>query len=62
MMQRPRSIPRTISIQQEWPRESADQLPRRNVRDSTDRFETNDANALLTDLQRAALRWVSFFD
>jgi hypothetical protein len=62
MTQRPSSIPRTTSIQPEWLRESADQLPRRNDPDSTHRFETIDATALLTDLQRAALRWVSFFD
>lgn len=30
--------------------------------EATPRFETDDGNASLTDLQRAALRWLSSFD
>jgi hypothetical protein len=62
MTQRPSSIPATTSMRQEWLAESANHLPHRNDRDRTERFETLDAGALLTDLQRAALRWVSFFE
>lgn len=62
LTRRTSSIPGATWIQEEWPRESADQLPRRNDRDGTDRFETIDASASLTDLQRTALRWLAFFD
>jgi len=42
--------------------EPVEQLTRRNDGDATYRVETDDATALLTDLQRAALRWLSSFD
>ena len=56
------SIPRMTSIQEEWLREPAQQLTRRNDSDTTERFEALDGIARLTDLQRAALRWLAFFD
>lgn len=62
MSQRTSSVPPTTSIRQEWLPESANHLPHRNDHDRTERFETIDASASLTDLQRLALRWVSFFD
>ena len=56
------SIPRVASTQEEWLLEPVEQLTRGNDGDTTYRFETGDGNALLTDLQRAALRWLSSFD
>ena len=56
------SIPAMTSIQEERLREPVEQLTRRNDGDTTDRFETVDGSALMTDLQRAALRWLSSFD
>ena len=56
------SIAHTASIQEERRRESVEQLTRCNDGDTTYRFETDDGSALLTDLQRVALRWLSSFD
>jgi hypothetical protein len=56
------SIRRITSTQEEWLREPVEQLTHRNDGDTRGRFETVDGSALLTDLQRAALRWLSFFD
>jgi len=42
--------------------EPVEQLTRRNDGDATYRVETDDGSALLTDLQRAALRWLASFD
>lgn len=56
------SMPRKPSIQEEWLLEPVQQLTRRNDGDTTYRFEAEDGSALLTDLQRAALRWLSSFD
>jgi hypothetical protein len=56
------SIPPVASTQEEWLLEPVGQLSRRNDGDSAHRFQTDDGSALLTDLQRAALRWLSSFD
>ena len=56
------SIPPKGSIQEEWLLEPVEQQTRRNDGDTTYRFETDDGSALLTELQRAALRWLSSFD
>ena len=56
------SIPPEGPIQEEWLLEPEEPLTRRNDGDSTYRFETDDESALLTDLQRAALRWLASFD
>ena len=56
------SIPRMASTQEEWLLEPVEQPTRRNDGDTRYRFETDDGSALLTDLQRAALRWLSSFD
>jgi hypothetical protein len=55
------SIPRTPSIQEERPVAPVEQLTRRNDGD-TYRSKTDDRSELLTDFQRAALRWLSSFD
>ena len=47
---------------EEWFLEPVEQLTRRNDGDATHRFETDDGSVLLTDVQRAALRWLSSFD
>ena len=54
------SIPHTASIQEEL-FEPVEQLSRRNDGD-TYRSKIGDKSDLLTDLQRAALRWLSSFD
>jgi hypothetical protein len=56
------SIPPKASIQEEWLPEPVEQQTRRNGGDTTYRFETDDGSAVLTELQRAALRWLSSFD
>ena len=57
------SIPVEVPIQdEEWFLEPVEQLTRRNDGDATYRFETYDGSPVLTDLQRAALRWLSSFD
>ena len=56
------SIPPVAPIKEEWLLEPAEQLTRRKDGDTKYRFETDDGSALLTDLQRAALRWLSSFD
>ena len=56
------SIPPGTPRHDEWFLEPVEQLTRRNDGDATYRVETDDATALLTDLQRAALRWLSSFD
>ena len=56
------SIPRMASTQEEWLLGPLEQLTPRNDGDPTYRFETNYGSALLTDLQRAALKWLSSFD
>jgi hypothetical protein len=56
------SIPPKASLQEEWLLEPVEQETRRDDGDTTYRFETDDGSALLTDLQRAALRWLSSFD
>lgn len=53
---------RTASVQPEWLLEVLEQLTRRDADETPDRLETGDPGVLLTDLQRAALRWVSSFD
>ena len=55
------STPTGASIQEEWLFER-EQLTRRNDGDTTYRFEIDEGSASLTDLQRAALRWLSSFD
>lgn len=62
MTKRSSSIPRMTSIEEEWLREPVQQLTGRKDEGTTDRFEHADRSASLTDLQRAALRWLSFFD
>jgi hypothetical protein len=52
----------SIEIVEEWLLEPVERQTRRNDGDTTQRFETRDGSALLTDLQRAALRWLSSFD
>lgn len=59
--QRTSSTPHTTS-RQEWLPESAHRVPGRDDRDATEQFATSDASALLTELQRTALRWLAFFD
>ena len=54
------SIAHTASIQEEL-FEPVEQLPKRNDGDAY-RSKTGDQSDLLTDLQRAALRWLSSFD
>jgi hypothetical protein len=54
------SIAHTASIQEEL-FEPVEQLPKRDDGD-TYRSRTGDQSDLLTDLQRAALRWLSSFD
>jgi hypothetical protein len=56
------SIPPEAPIQEEWLLEPVAQQTRRNDGDATYRFETDDGSALLTELQRAALKWLSSFD
>ena len=56
------SIPPKASIEEEWLLEPVEQQTRRNDGDATHRLETDDGSALLTELQRAALRWLSSFD
>jgi hypothetical protein len=56
------SIPPKVPIQEEWLLEPVEQQTRRNDGDATYRFETEDGSAVLTELQRAALRWLSSFD
>jgi hypothetical protein len=55
------SIPRTVSREDEWLIEPVEQLTGRKEAD-TYRLESEDRGAFLTDLQRAALRWLSSFD
>jgi len=62
MTKRRTSIPPIATIQEDWPLEPVERLTGRNDGDIRRRFETDDASALLTDLQRAALRWLSSFD
>jgi hypothetical protein len=62
MTKRVTSIPPKASIQEERPLEPVEQLTGRDDGDSSRRFETDDGSALLTDLQRVALRWLSSFD
>jgi hypothetical protein len=50
------------SIQEEWLPEPAEQQTRRNDGETRYRFETDDGSDVLTELQRAALRWLSSFD
>ena len=54
------SMPHTASIQGEL-FEPVEQLPKRND-GGTYRTKIGDQSDLLTDLQRAALRWLSSFD
>ena len=54
------SIPHTVSIQEEL-FEPVEQLPKHNAGD-TYRSKIGDQSDLLTDVQRAALRWLSSFD
>jgi hypothetical protein len=54
------SMPHTASIQEEL-FEPVEQLPKRND-GGTYRSKIGDQSDLLTDLQRAALRWLSSFD
>lgn len=54
------SIPHTASIQEERLVEPGEQLPKRN--DSDNQSKIGDRSDLLTDFQRAALRWLSSFD
>jgi hypothetical protein len=56
------SIPRVASTPEEWLLEPVEQLTRGDDGDTTYRFEIDDGHALLTDLQRAALKWLSSFD
>jgi hypothetical protein len=56
------SIPPKAPIQEEWPLEPVEQRTRRNDGDTRYRAETDDGSGVLTDLQRAALRWLSSFD
>ena len=57
------SIPAAAQIKdEEGFLEPVQQLTRRNDADATHRAETDDGSALLTDLQRAALRWLASFD
>lgn len=56
------SIPRVASTQEEWLLEPLEQPTRGDDGDTAYRFDIGDGNALLTDLQRAALRWLSSFD
>jgi hypothetical protein len=56
------SKPPKVPIQEEWLPEPVEQQTRRNDGDTPYRFETDDGSALLTDLQRAALRWLASFD
>jgi hypothetical protein len=46
----------------EWLLEPVEQLTRRGDGDTTYRFVTDDGSVLLTDLQRAGLKWLSSFD
>ena len=62
MTKRTNSIPRMTSMEEEWLREPVEQLTGRNHGNTANRFETSDRSVLLTDLQRAALRWLAFFD
>jgi hypothetical protein len=62
MTKRMTSIPPKASIQEEWLPEPVEQLTGRNDGDTRHRFENDDGSALLTDLQRVALRWLSSFD
>lgn len=59
----------TTSIPHPWPRyseewllEPMEQLTRRGDADTTSRLVTDDGSVLLTDLQRAGLKWLSSFD
>ena len=56
------STPPMASIQEEWLPEPVEQLTRRNDGDSTYQFETDHGSVLLTELQRAGLKWLSSFD
>jgi hypothetical protein len=57
------SIPPAAQIKdEEGFLEPVQQLTRRNDGDATYRAETDDGSALLTDLQRAALRWLASLD
>jgi hypothetical protein len=58
------SIPPEAPIQEEWLLEPVEQRSRRHGNDGDTRYrlENDDGSALLTDLQRAALRWLSSFD
>ena len=56
------SMPRVAPTQEKWLLEPVEQLTRDDDGDTTYRFETDDGNALLTDLQRAALKWLSTLD
>jgi hypothetical protein len=62
MTKRMTSIPPMASIQEEWLLEPVEQFTGRNESDARRRFETDDGSAMLTDLQRVALRWLSSFD
>jgi hypothetical protein len=62
MRKRASPIPRMTSKPEEWLPGPVEPLIRRHDGDTTDRFATVDGSASLTDLQRAALRWLSFFD
>jgi hypothetical protein len=62
MTKRMTSIPPMASIHEEWLLEPMEQLSGRNDGDTRRRFEPDDGSALLTDLQRVALRWLSSFD
>lgn len=52
---------RMTSMQPEWLLEVLEQLTR-DAGEIPDRAETGDRSVLLTELQRAALRWISSLD
>lgn len=62
MTKRSSPIPPVNSMQREWLRDPVERAAVRHDVATKDRFEAVDGNALLTDLQRTALRWLAFFD
>jgi hypothetical protein len=55
-------IPPMPSTGEEWLLGLVEQLPGRNAGETAHRIQTDDGSVLLTDFQRAALRWLSSFD
>jgi hypothetical protein len=56
------SMQPVASTQEQWLLQPVEQLTCSNDGDTSYQLETEEGSALLTDLQRAALRWLSSFD